>query len=64
MFCHQDENGIERTFGDIESKKKYSHVDLVVMIDGADNERGSVTAGGRGYYLKVSVLVSRSSHKL
>ncbi|XP_005100374.1 serine--tRNA ligase, cytoplasmic [Aplysia californica] len=48
----EDENGIERTFGDIETKKKYSHVDLVVMIDGADNERGSVTAGGRGYYLK------------
>jgi len=48
----EDENGIERTFGDIETKKKYSHVDLVVMIDGADNERGAVTAGGRGYYLK------------
>lgn len=48
----EDENGIERTYGDIETKKKYSHVDLVVMIDGADNERGSVTAGGRGYYLK------------
>ncbi|CAL1531664.1 unnamed protein product [Lymnaea stagnalis] len=49
---NEDENGIERTFGDVETKKKYSHVDLVVMIDGADNERGSVTAGGRGYYLK------------
>lgn len=48
----EDENGIVRTFGDTETKKKYSHVDLVVMIDGADNERGSVTAGGRGYYLK------------
>ncbi|RUS86079.1 hypothetical protein EGW08_006172 [Elysia chlorotica] len=48
----EDENGVERTFGDTETKKKYSHVDLVVMIDGADNERGSVTAGGRGYYLK------------
>jgi len=48
----EDENGIERTFGDVESRKKYSHVDLVVMIDGADNERGAVTSGGRGYYLK------------
>lgn len=51
----QDENGIERTFGDCESRKKYSHVDLVVMVDGVDNDRGSVVAGGRGYYLKVSV---------
>nr|XP_034306136.1 serine--tRNA ligase, cytoplasmic isoform X1 [Crassostrea gigas] len=48
----EDENGIERTFGDCESRKKYSHVDLVVMVDGVDNDRGSVVAGGRGYYLK------------
>ena len=50
----QDENGVERTFGDCDTKKKYSHVDLIVMIDGVDDTRGAVTAGGRGYYLKVS----------
>ena len=33
-------------------RKKYSHVDLIVMIDGVDGDRGAVTAGGRGYYLK------------
>ena len=49
----QEENHTERTFGDCETKKKYSHVDLIHMIDGVDAERGSVTAGGRGYYLKV-----------
>ncbi|XP_060580391.1 serine--tRNA ligase, cytoplasmic-like [Ruditapes philippinarum] len=48
----EDENGIERTSGDCESKKKYSHVDLIVMIDGVDDTRGSSVAGGRGYYLK------------
>ncbi|CAI9737858.1 serine--tRNA ligase, cytoplasmic-like [Octopus vulgaris] len=48
----EDENGIERLVGDTTTKKKYSHVDLVVMVDGVDNERGTVTAGGRGYYLK------------
>uniref|UniRef100_A0A0L8GU00 serine--tRNA ligase n=1 Tax=Octopus bimaculoides TaxID=37653 RepID=A0A0L8GU00_OCTBM len=48
----RDENGIERLVGDTTTKKKYSHVDLVVMVDGVDNERGTVTAGGRGYYLK------------
>ena len=53
VFSAQDENGIERTFGNIETKKKYSHVDLVVMVDGVDSDRGAVTAGGRGYYLKV-----------
>merc|ERR1719422_2512129 len=29
----------------------YSHVDLIHMIGGMDAERGTVTAGGRGYYL-------------
>ena len=33
-------------------RKKYSHVDLIVMIDGVDSDRGVATAGGRGYYLK------------
>ena len=40
--------------GDCETKKKYSHIDLLVMIDGVDYERGSVVSGGRGYFLKVS----------
>ena len=41
----------ERTFGDCVTKKKYSHVDLIHMVEGVDIERGTVTAGGRGYYL-------------
>lgn len=48
----EDENGIEKLHGDCETTKKYSHVDLLVMIDGVDDTRGSVVAGGRGYYLK------------
>jgi seryl-tRNA synthetase len=51
----QDENKIERTFGDCAAKKKYSHVDLIHMIDGMDGERGSVVSGGRGYYLCVRI---------
>ena len=51
----EDNNKVERLFGDCTGenplRKKYSHVDLIVMIDGVDSERGSVTAGGRGYYL-------------
>lgn len=42
---------MERTFGDCETRKKYSHVDLIHMVEGMDAERGTVTAGGRGYYL-------------
>ncbi|CAI5447984.1 unnamed protein product [Caenorhabditis angaria] len=49
---NEDNNKVERTFGDITSKKKYSHVDLVVMVDGFDGERGTVVAGNRGYFLK------------
>merc|ERR1711936_398584 len=45
------DNRTERTFGDITQRKKYYHVDLIHMIGGMDAERGTVTAGGRGYYL-------------
>ncbi|KAK8721266.1 hypothetical protein OTU49_012866, partial [Cherax quadricarinatus] len=45
-----ENNAVVRTFGE-ESKKKYSHVDLISMIGGSDSKRGSVTSGGRGYYL-------------
>lgn len=47
----EDENGQVRTSGDVTVRKRYSHVDLIHMIDGMDGERGTVTAGGRGYYL-------------
>lgn len=48
---------MERTFGDCEVRKKYSHVDLVHMVDGVDTERGSAVAGGRGYFLKVNFKI-------
>uniref|UniRef100_A0A3Q3A4I7 Serine--tRNA ligase, cytoplasmic n=1 Tax=Kryptolebias marmoratus TaxID=37003 RepID=A0A3Q3A4I7_KRYMA len=47
-----EDNKVERTWGDCSVQKKYSHVDLVVMIDGFDGERGAVVAGSRGYFLK------------
>lgn len=47
----EDENKVERTFGDCTMRKKYSHVDLIQMIDGMDGDRGAVVSGGRGYYL-------------
>jgi hypothetical protein len=57
-FLQDDDNRTERTFGDITQRKKYSHVDLIHMIGGMDAERGTVTAGGRGYYLMVKLLLS------
>ncbi len=47
------DNRVERTWGDVEQRGKYSHYDLVHMIGGVDGERGANTAGGRGYYLMV-----------
>ncbi|XP_003962930.1 serine--tRNA ligase, cytoplasmic [Takifugu rubripes] len=46
------DNKVERTWGDCAARKKYSHVDLVVMIDGFDGEKGAIVAGSRGYFLK------------
>ena len=50
----QDDNTVERTFGDTTAKLRYSHMDLVYMVDGVDMQRGTITAGNRCYYLKVS----------
>lgn len=47
---NEDNNAIVKTYGE-ETNKKYSHVDLISMIGGVDSKRGSVTSGGRGYYL-------------
>jgi seryl-tRNA synthetase len=45
-------NKTERTFGDCVTTKKFSHVDLVTMVDGVDVEAGTVVAGNRGYFMK------------
>lgn len=37
--------------GDCEAKKKFSHYDLIYMIDGLNSEKGAVVGGGRGYFL-------------
>ncbi|CAL7949495.1 unnamed protein product [Xylocopa violacea] len=47
----EEENKVERTYGDCTQNKKYSHVDLIHMIDGIDSERGTNVSGGRGYFL-------------
>ena len=44
---------MERTFGDCEARKKYSHIDLLHMIDGVEMQKATVVAGNRCYYLKV-----------
>lgn len=47
---------MECTWGDCTVQKKYSHVDLVVMIDGFEGEKGAIVAGSRGYFLKVRLV--------
>ncbi|XP_060629203.2 serine--tRNA ligase, cytoplasmic [Anolis sagrei] len=46
------DNKVERLWGDCTVRKKYSHVDLVVMVDGYESEKGAIVAGSRGYFLK------------
>lgn len=53
---NEDFNRVERTNGDCEVRKKYSHVDLVEFIDGYDGIRGAVVAGSRGYYTKGPIV--------
>ncbi|KAG8589045.1 hypothetical protein GDO81_006225 [Engystomops pustulosus] len=48
-----NDNKVERLSGDCTIRKKYSHVDLVTMVDGFEGEKGAVVAGSRGYFLKV-----------
>ena len=38
---------VERTFGDGSVRQKYSHVDLIEMIDAVDLHRGSLVSGSR-----------------
>lgn len=48
----EDNNAVVKKWGSEREDGKFSHVDLVQMCDLADLERGSATAGGRGYFLK------------
>ena len=52
----QDNNGVERTFGDCAVRKKYSHIDLIHMIDGVETQKATICAGNRCYYLKVCMV--------
>ncbi|XP_050539081.1 serine--tRNA ligase, cytoplasmic [Daktulosphaira vitifoliae] len=48
----EDNNAVVALVGDCCAKKKYSHVDLIHMIDGVDSDAGATVSGARGYYLK------------
>ncbi|KFD46059.1 hypothetical protein M514_13063 [Trichuris suis] len=49
---NEEENEVVRTWGNLNVRKKYSQVDLGIMVDGYDCEKGALVAGARGYYLK------------
>ena len=62
VFAFQDQgNRIERIWGNCTSEKKYSHVDLAIMVDGYEGDKGATVAGNRGYYLKgtISALLQK-----
>lgn len=49
-------NRVEKEWGEVGVQRKYSHIDLVTMVDGFDGEKGAVVAGGRGYFLKGPIV--------
>eukprot|EP00850_Spirogloea_muscicola_P006600 SM000031S11609 [mRNA] locus=s31:660382:664976:- [translate_table: standard] len=54
-------NFVTRTWGEPAASAKYNHVDLIEYLDIADVDRGTATAGGRGYYLKgLGVLLNQA----
>ncbi|KAM7082393.1 serine--tRNA ligase, cytoplasmic [Ciconia maguari] len=57
------DNKVERVWGDCSCRKKYSHVDLVVMVDGYEGEKGAIVAGSRGYFLKVRAQTPSGARK-
>lgn len=52
VSADEKDNLVVRVEGLVTEQKRYSHVDLIHMIDGVDLERGAAVAGSRGYYLK------------
>uniref|UniRef100_A0A3P8TUX3 Serine--tRNA ligase, cytoplasmic n=1 Tax=Amphiprion percula TaxID=161767 RepID=A0A3P8TUX3_AMPPE len=54
------DNKVERTSGDCSVQKKYSHVDLVVMVDGFDGERGAVVKTQRHFYFGPLVFLEQA----
>ena len=50
----KDDNTVERTSGDCSTRKRYSHIDLLHMIDAVEMQKATVAAGNRCYYLKVN----------
>lgn len=57
----EDQNAVVATVGDCVVKKKYSHVDLIHMIDGVDADAGATVSGARGYYLKGPAMFLQSA---
>ena len=55
---------MEHTFGDCSVLKKYSHIDLLHMIDGVEMQKATTVAGNRCYYLKVGVSGGWSQYLL
>jgi len=57
----EEENAVVAMVGDCTVKKKYSHIDLIHMIDGVDADAGTTVSGTRGYYLKGPAVFLQSA---
>lgn len=54
IFKDEEHNKAVRTIGPVGSgtERKYTHPDLIVMIDAVDIERGTMVSGNRGYFMR------------
>ena len=60
----QDNNRVKRTFGDYAVRNKYSHIDLIHIIDSVVTQKATICADKRCYYLKVCALYMTTSFML
>lgn len=48
---------MEKTSGDCTVRKRYSHIDLLYMIDAVETQKATIASGNRCYYMKVRYML-------
>merc|ERR1712226_1793670 len=47
-----EKDSLKKSMEHLYPNKPHNHVDLILMLDGVDLDRGAVVSGSRGYFLK------------
>ena len=51
-----EKDSLKHSMEHLYPNKPYNHVDLILMLDGVDLERGATVSGSRGYFLKGPIV--------